>query len=104
MDKPWKVRFLAWKVHLKAWKVRLKAWTTAHNACLIGSDAPKPLSLQHCQQNRISTNMRRIYARLYSRYTWRFYKVMRPYIWIAGEWVAWAQSFAAGRMRQHDFQ
>ena len=50
MDKPWKGRFLAWKVHLKAWKVRLGAWTTipaaAHNACLIGSDAPKPLSLQ----------------------------------------------------------
>ena len=46
MDKPWKVRFLAWKVRFLAWKVRLKAWTTAHNACLIGSDAPKPLSLQ----------------------------------------------------------
>ena len=51
MDKPWKVHLKAWKVHLKAWKVHLKAWTTilpgSHNACLIGSDAPKPLSLQH---------------------------------------------------------
>ena len=58
MDKPWKVRLLAWKVHLKAWKVRLKAWTTippgAHNACLIGSDALKPLSLQHFSKSRAS--------------------------------------------------
>ena len=73
MDKPWKVRFLAWKVHLKAWKVRLKAWTAippgAHNACLIGSDAPKPLSLQHfTKKPDFSTNMRRIYARLYRRW------------------------------------